>query len=196
VIPEEELSDLMVTKPFLRSLGYWQAVFHSSLRELDPGMRSDMKHLLELRTRELWNSRVMYVPSDELREKGVQVDGMKYSAMVGAGGAGWLGEDGFLVQGPYDVVRFVDDMSIVPNAARAIEILRSTGHWDLLASSGVDYRPLRFCHLPLVYYGAYGMHGDLKDFTLKDGLLASEAKVLYRAGVEDIKGAMVKVVMD
>jgi hypothetical protein len=64
------------------------------------------------------------------------------------------------------------------------------------------------------------MHGDLKDFTLKDGLLASEgrfyrgyegegmggalnfdkfraeAKVLYRAGVEDIKGAMVKVVMD
>jgi hypothetical protein len=38
VIPEDALSDLMVTKPFLRSLGYWQAVFRSSLRELDPGV--------------------------------------------------------------------------------------------------------------------------------------------------------------
>jgi hypothetical protein len=71
-----------------------------------------------------------------------------------------------------------------------------------------------------IYYGAYEMHGDLKDFTLKDGLWASEGrvyrgfegegmcgalnfdefraetKVLYRAGVEDVKGAMAKVVMD
>jgi hypothetical protein len=118
------------------------------------------------------------------------------------------------------VHRFVDgDETWVPNVTRALEILRGTGNWDLLASSGAVYCPLLKSHLPLVYYGAYGLGGGYKDFVKRDGLWASdgnvhrgfegegmqsalnfddfrmEATMLYAAGVDDVKGALVKVVM-
>jgi hypothetical protein len=47
----------------------------------------------------------MYVTEGELKENGVKVDGVVYSAMVGAGAEGWMGKEGFLIQGPYDVHR-------------------------------------------------------------------------------------------
>jgi hypothetical protein len=219
-MPEEALSKLMIERPSLRSYGYWQCVTRAALREIDPGMRSDTKHLVPPRLRGIWDSKAMYVTEGELKENGVKVDGVVYSAMVGAGAEGWMGKEGFLIQGPYDVHRFVDgDETWVPNVTRALEILRGTGNWDLLASSGAVYRPLLKGHLPLLYYGAYGLGGDYKDFVKKDGLWASdgnvhrgfevegmqsalnfddfrmEATVLYATGVDDVKGALVKVVM-
>lgn len=81
-MPEEVLSGLMIERPSLRSYGYWQCVTRAALREIDPGMRSDTKHLVPPRLRGIWDSKAMYVTEGELKENGVKVDGVVYSAWL------------------------------------------------------------------------------------------------------------------